>query len=281
MAGMGEQPTAAPRAAWPARLTGVLFGAACGMSVNALSDDFGYAGAAAGFGLAAVVSAVLWLRRLPAHAPLPRHVTRALLAAAFAVTVTAAVRPGWASAAVVAAAVLAVVAVAVVTDRVTVFRLVAGVVIVAFAIALAGGGAAVITRGEPAPGALLAATGVLMVPVGWYLSAVLQPIRDTAVGLGLICLVAAAGAAADGLPVLGVAFAGGGVALLVRRPAVRGAAAVVAGAGLVATGASFAGRDALPAAAVVLAGVAVAGGGLVATLPATGRWWARLTGRRA
>lgn len=272
--GMGEQ----RRAAWPARLTGVLSGAACGMAVNALSDDFGYAGAAAAFGLAAVVSAVFWLRRLPAHAPLPRIVSRGLLAAAFAVTVVAVVRPGWA----VVAAVLVVAAVALAADPETAFRLVAGVVPVAFGITLAGAGAEVTARGEVAPGVLVTALGVLIAGAGWYLGAVLQPTRETAAGLGLIGLVGGAGAAVDGLPLLGLAFACGGVALLVRHRAVRSGAAVVAGAALVAVGATgITGRGALPSAAFVVAGLATAAAGVVVALPARDRWqarWARLTG---
>lgn len=290
-----SQTEASPRAPWPARVTGLLSGAACGMAVNALSDDFGYPGAAAAFGLAAVVSAVHWLRRLPTHAPLPRHTTRALLGLAFVVAVAGAVRPGWVAPAIVAATALVVVAVTLVTDVVTVFRLVGGVVVVAFGVGLAGAGAGLILRGEPVAGALIATQGVLMVPAGVLLSVVARPTRETALGLSLICFAGGAGALADSAPtgargwqadvaVVGAAFLCGGVALLVRRPLVRGAAAVLAGGGLVALGAmtTYTGRDALFGAAIVIAGLGAAAGGIVAALPARHRRqarWAKLTGR--
>jgi hypothetical protein len=268
------------------------------MAVNVLSNDLGYPGAAAALGLAGVVSAVLWLRRLPSHAPLFRHTTQALLTLAFVLTVAAAIWPGWAPSATVAAAALAVIGVAVVTDLVTVFRLIAGVVGVAFGVALAGLGAnTFISRGnldELVVGVILIVQGVLVIPVVVMLSAKVQPDRDGVLNLGVMGLtggVAAVGSSAPSgargwqvdVAVLGIAVFSGGVALLIRQTLVRGAAAVAAGVGLVACGVmTFTGEDVLFGATVTTTGVGIVAAGVVTVLPACHRWparWARLTGR--
>ncbi|WP_328384423.1 hypothetical protein OHQ88_33580 (plasmid) [Micromonospora zamorensis] len=117
MTANGEADGKRTRPDWHGRLAGMLLGAAGGMGINVLSNDVGYRGVAAAAAAGGVLSAIVWLRRLPPRAPLVRYTVRGLLAVALVGAVVATFGPAsWAAYATLTAAALTVTAVLLAAD---------------------------------------------------------------------------------------------------------------------------------------------------------------------
>ncbi|WP_203735537.1 HTH domain-containing protein, partial [Paractinoplanes durhamensis] len=67
---------------WLERLYTLFAGAAGGITVNQLSDDFGYRGLSVALLVSSISASAVWLRRLPQRAPLIRYVQLALFCVA-------------------------------------------------------------------------------------------------------------------------------------------------------------------------------------------------------
>ncbi|MGC5660369.1 hypothetical protein ACN261_08180 [Micromonospora sp. WMMD723] len=142
---------------WRSRLSMLFLAPAGGMSVNLVSNDFGYPAVAA----ATVAGAVLWaaasLRRLPPRAPLVRYTARALLALALLAAIVAAFGPApWSAYATLTAVVLAATAVLTVNAVDAALALLLNVALVGTGVAVVGSGIANLTT------SILGVTVILM-----------------------------------------------------------------------------------------------------------------------
>jgi len=190
---------------WHGKLAGLLLGfVAGGMTVNQLTDDYGYRGIMIATVLGAILAVASWLRRLPSRSALSRHSTRLLLLATLAVALVTLLGPAtWHGAAIAAAGALTVTAVLIPTDLTTAAKLLTGSGLVGGGVAAIGGGIVGLVDGAVLLGLAVISGGVALMGYG---VAVLVG-GDALLGVALIGL--------------GVAGIGVGVAILAGGSAVR------------------------------------------------------------
>ncbi|MGC4851462.1 hypothetical protein ACLQ3F_29890 [Micromonospora sp. DT15] len=180
--GGGRELQHRPRIGIRGQLTGILIGAAGGLSVNILSSDYRYRAVLAALALAAILSGTGWIRRLPPRAPLARHSTSVLLGLALAAVIATLVAPrSWTGPAAFTVVGLVTAAVLIATDLITVVLLLSGTGCVGLGVQCMGLGIAGLADGLIVQGALVFGTGAAVTT--WGLAALRRSLPLALLGL--------------------------------------------------------------------------------------------------
>ncbi|MBO4205884.1 hypothetical protein [Micromonospora echinofusca] len=295
----GETSERRTRLDWRGRLSGVALGAAGGMGVNVLSNDFEYWGAAAAAAAGAVLATITWLRGLPPRAPLVRYTTRTLLALALVGAVVAGLDDvawnvqatlnaagldllAWTGYATLAAAALTIVAVLIVNTAQAV-KILYGAALIGIGMVLISSGTRFLELGHPdelmaeeyalagvvliGSGAALIGGGIMHLTISHALAGVVLVVGGMAVIGGGITLLVEGGFSLRGVMVIGggMALIGGGIMHLTISHALAGVVLVVAGMAVIGGGITLLveGGFSLDGVMVIGGGMALIGGGVM------------------
>lgn len=261
---------------WRGRFAGTLLGAAGGMSINVLSNDVGYRGAAVVAVAGGVLTAASWLRRLPPRAPLVRYTVRVLLVLSLAGAVISGVGPeDWSAPIIITIVALTTVAASAYSDLKTIRTLLFGVALVGLGAIFMGSGFSLVISDIRFFGVSYIVAGVAVISLGIATllgAGIGRPVAGISTAVAVIILGAAKLTHYQQLSgllfiSLGVIALGPGIAILSKVQVVRAISYIVGGSWGTLTGVTVlvVGFPVSAGITCITAGIAVIGLG-IATL---------------